>query len=44
MHDFYENKKKPSPTNNLVYIGVTALMLFGLVYIAGLAWKKSQTV
>jgi hypothetical protein len=29
--------------SKLVYIGVTALVVFGLVYVVGRAWKKSQT-
>ena len=44
MENFYDEKKSTTlNTNNLVYIGVTALMLFGLVYVVGRAWKKSQT-
>jgi hypothetical protein len=43
MDNFYDDNKKPSTTSNLVYIGVSALVLFGLVYVAGRAWKKSQT-
>jgi hypothetical protein len=43
MDNFYEDNKKPSTTSNLVYIGVSALVLFGLVYVVGRAWKKSQT-
>lgn len=43
MGNFYEDNKKPSTTSNLVYIGVSALVVFGLVYVVGRAWKKSQT-
>jgi hypothetical protein len=43
MGNFYEDNKKPSATSNLVYIGVSALVVFGLVYVVGRAWKKSQT-
>ena len=43
MDNFYEDNKKPSTTSNLVYIGVTAVVVFGLVYVVGRAWKKSQT-
>jgi hypothetical protein len=43
MDNFYEDNKKPSTTSNLVYIGVSALVLFGVVYLVGRAWKKSQT-
>jgi hypothetical protein len=43
MENFYEDNKKPSTTSNLVYIGVSALVLFGVVYLVGRAWKKSQT-
>ena len=43
MDNFYDNEKKPSATSNLVYIGVSALVLFGVVYLVGRAWKKSQT-
>jgi hypothetical protein len=42
MDNFYDNEKKPSTTSNLVYIGVTALVIFGLVYVVGKAWKTSQ--
>jgi hypothetical protein len=42
MDNFYDNEKKPSTTSNLVYIGVTALVVFGLVYVVGKAWKTSQ--
>lgn len=45
MDNFYDEKKPITiNTNNLVYIGVTALVLFGIVYVVGRAWKKSQTV
>jgi hypothetical protein len=43
MGNFYEDNKKPSTGSNLVYIGVSALVVFGLVYVVGRAWKKSQT-
>lgn len=43
MGNFYDESEKPSATSNLVYIGVTALVVFGLVYVVGRAWKKSQT-
>jgi len=43
MDNFYDETKKPTVTSNLVYIGVTALVVFGLVYVVGRAWKKSQT-
>ena len=43
MDNFYEDNKKPSVASNLVYVGVSALVLFGLVYFVGRAWKKSQT-
>ena len=43
MENFYEDNKKPSTTSNLVYIGVSAVVLFGVVYLVGRAWKKSQT-
>ncbi len=43
MNNFYDETEKPSATSNLVYIGVTALVVFGLVYVVGRAWKKSQT-
>ena len=42
MDTFYDNEKKPSTTSILVYIGVTALVIFGLVYVVGKAWKTSQ--
>lgn len=41
MDTFYD-EKKPTATSNLVYIGVTALVVFGLVYVVGKAWKVSQ--
>ena len=44
MDNFYDENKKSSTTSNLVYIGVSALVIFGLVYVVGRAWKKSQTV
>jgi hypothetical protein len=48
MDNFYnENQKGGSVGSNLdsklVYIGVTAVFVFGLVYLVGRAWKKSQT-
>jgi hypothetical protein len=43
MDNFYNDKKEPSMTSNLVYIGVSAVVVFGLVYLVGRAWKKSQT-
>lgn len=43
MDNFYDETKKSSTTNNLVYIGVSAVVLFGVVYLVGRAWKKSQT-
>jgi hypothetical protein len=43
MDNFYDEKKPITiSTSNLVYIGVTALVVFGLVYVAGKAWKTSQ--
>ena len=41
MGSFYD-EKEPTATSNLVYIGVTALVVFGLVYVVGKAWKVSQ--
>ena len=41
MGSFYD-EKEPTTTSNLVYIGVTALVVFGLVYVVGKAWKVSQ--
>jgi hypothetical protein len=29
--------------SKLIYIGVSAIMVFGLVYLVGRAWKKSQS-
>ena len=43
MDNFYNDTKNQSTTSNLVYIGVTAVVVFGLVYVVGRAWKKSQT-
>ena len=43
MDNFYDETKKSTTTSSLVYIGVTALVVFGLVYVVGRAWKKSQT-
>lgn len=42
MGEFYDDTNKPSATSNLVYIGVSAVVVFGLVYLVGRAWKKSQ--
>ena len=42
--NFYDDNKKSSTTGNLIYIGLSAVMVFGLVYLVGRAWKKSQTV
>ena len=44
MDNFYDNTKKPNATSSLVYIGVSAVMVFGLVYLVGRAWKTSQKV
>lgn len=44
MEGFYDNSKKnETTTSKLVYIGVSAVVLFGVVYLVGRAWKKSQT-
>jgi hypothetical protein len=43
MGEFYDENKKPSGTSDLIYIGLSAVMVFGLVYLVGRAWKKSQT-
>jgi hypothetical protein len=43
MGEFYDENEKSSVTSNLVYIGVSAVVVFGLVYLVGRAWKKSQT-
>jgi hypothetical protein len=43
MGKFYDEKDNSITTNNLVYIGVSALAIFGVVYLVGRAWKKSQT-
>jgi hypothetical protein len=43
MDNFYDNQNKPTTTEKLVYVGVSALAIFGLVYLVGRAWKKSQT-
>lgn len=42
MDTFYD-EKKDSRTSDIIYIGLTALMVFGLVYVAGRAWKSSQS-
>lgn len=42
MDTFYDEKKQDTMTSNLVYIGVTALVVFGIVYVVGRAWKTSQ--
>ena len=43
MDNFYDDNKKSTTTSNLLYIGVSAVVVFGLVYLVGRAWKKSQT-
>jgi hypothetical protein len=43
MDTFYDEKDKSTTTDKLIYVGVTALVVFGLVYVVGRAWKKSQT-
>lgn len=43
MENFYDEKNNSTTTGKLAYIGVTALVVFGLVYVVGRAWKKSQT-
>ena len=43
MDNFYDENNKPSATSKLVFIGVSAVVVFGLVYLVGRAWKKSQT-
>jgi hypothetical protein len=45
MGTFYDEKDNSMKytTANLVYIGVSALAIFGVVYLVGRAWKKSQT-
>ena len=43
MGEFYDENKKPIGTIDLIYIGLSAVMVFGLVYLVGRAWKKSQT-
>jgi hypothetical protein len=43
MENFYDEKNKPNTTSTVVSIGVTALVVFGMVYLVGRAWKKSQT-
>ena len=42
MDNFYDDTKKSTTTSNLIYVGATALVLFGLVYVVGRAWKTSQ--
>ena len=44
MDNFYEDNKKSSTTSSLVYIGISAVVVFGLVYVIGRAWKNSQAV
>jgi hypothetical protein len=44
MDNFYDETKKQSVADNLLYIGFSAVVVFGLVYLVGRAWKKSQTV
>jgi hypothetical protein len=41
MDNFYD-EKKPITTSTLVTVGVSALVVFGLVYVIGRAWKTSQ--
>jgi hypothetical protein len=43
MDNFYDDTKKTTTTSSLVYIGVSAVVVFGIVYLVGRAWKKSQT-
>jgi hypothetical protein len=43
MDNFYDEKNNSTTTSKLVYVGVSALLVFGLVYVVGRAWKKSQT-
>jgi hypothetical protein len=44
MDNFYNGlNKKETSKGALIYIGVSALALFGVVYLVGIAWKKSQT-
>jgi hypothetical protein len=45
MGKFYdeEDNSMKDTTSNLLYIGVSALAIFGVVYLVGRAWKKSQT-
>ena len=42
MNTFYDERQPVLSTNNIVAIGVSALVLFGVVYLAGRAWKSSQ--
>jgi hypothetical protein len=43
MGKFIDENENQVTTNNLLYIGVSALAIFGVVYLVGRAWKKSQT-
>jgi hypothetical protein len=42
MDNFYDENKKSSKTSDLIYIGLSAVMIFGVVYLVGRAWKTSQ--
>ncbi len=42
MDNFYDENKPMVSTTNLVALGVSALVLFGVVYLVGRAWKSSQ--
>lgn len=42
MDNFYDDNKKSTNTSDLIYIGLSAVMVFGLVYLVGRAWKTSQ--
>jgi hypothetical protein len=44
MDNFIDETKKPSTTSDIMYIGVSALAIFGFVYLVGRAWKVSQKV
>ena len=47
MNTFFDENNEPTlnvSTKNLVGLGITALVIFGAVYLVGRAWKKSQTV
>ena len=43
MDNFYDDNNKPSTKDTLIYLGVSAVVVFGVVYLVGRAWKKSQT-